>query len=161
MSRPDNERAKLQREVYATLDSQSAINLRMNYLINELSKKHGVTRNIYNILRFLKRHPDGVEPSVIAQNLSMLRQSISNTVFDLEKRGLVESKNHPTDRRRILIYLSPEGAELEKKLSQEMRALHASVFAHFTNEEMRTYLDLRNRIIQCMQEVIRENYQVL
>lgn len=158
--KPDAERAKLMREVYATLDSQSAVNLKMNYLINEISKKHGVNRNIYNILRFLKRHPDGVEPSVIAQNLSLLRQSVSNTVFDLEKKGLVVSKNHPTDRRRILIYLSREGEDLEKKLSAEMRSLHASVFAHFTNEEMITYLDLRRRIIQCMQNVISDTYGV-
>lgn len=156
----DNARAKLQRDVYATVDNQSAVNLKMNYLINEISKKHGVNRNIYNILRFLRRHPDGVEPSVIAQSLSLLRQSISNTVFELEKKGLVVSRPHPTDRRRILISLSPEGAEVERKLSQEMRSLHAAVFEHFTNEEMKTYLELRNRIIQCMQEVISEKYGV-
>lgn len=156
----DPERMRLQREVYATLDSQSALNLKMNYLINELSKRHGVNRNIYSILRFVKRYPDGVEPSVIAENLSMLRQSVSNTVYDLEKKGLVVSKNHPTDRRRILISLAPDGAELEKKLSQEMRELHNSVFTQFTNEEMQTYLDLRHRIIQCMQDAINDKFDI-
>ena len=156
----DPERVRLQREVYATLDNQSALNLKMNQLINEISKRHGVNRNIYSILRFVKRYPDGVEPSVIAQNLSMLRQSVSNTVFELEKKGLVVSKNHPTDRRRILISLAPDGESLEKKLSAEMRELHTSVFARFSNEELQTYLDLRNRIIQCMQDVINEKFDI-
>ena len=157
----DPERIKLQREVYATLDSQSALNLKMNYLINEITKKHNISRNAYHIMRFVKKYPDGVEPSVIAENLSMLRQSVSNLVFEMEKNGFVVSKHHPVDRRRVLISLTPEGASLEKKLSAEMRDLHNSVFAHFTNEEMRTYLDLRTRIIQCMQDAINETLHLI
>ena len=158
--RQDPERTRLQREVYATLDNQSSLNLKMNYMINEMSKRHGVNRNIYNVLRFVKKYHDGVEPSVIAEQLSMLRQSVSNMVYDMEKKGLVISKNHPVDRRRILVSLTPQGAELEKTLSREMRELHNSVFTHFTIEEMQTYLRLRNQIIQCMQDVINDKFDI-
>ncbi|MGV9865399.1 MarR family winged helix-turn-helix transcriptional regulator [Rhodococcus koreensis] len=38
-------------------------------------------------------------------------QSMSNTVRALEEAGLVRRKAHPTDRRQVLLELTPEGVE--------------------------------------------------
>lgn len=45
------------------------------------------------------QHPDGAAPSQIADDLMILRQSMTNIVDSLEKQSLVERSAHPNDRR--------------------------------------------------------------
>ena len=48
-------------------------------------------------------------PSQIADELMILRQSMTNILDALEKRGLVCREIDPGDRRRIRVQLLPEG----------------------------------------------------
>ncbi|KPU43752.1 HTH-type transcriptional regulator MhqR [Oxobacter pfennigii] len=149
---------QLYKKVMETLDSQSAINIQMNFWFNEMMKYHGVSYIEYRAIRLLRRFPDGLEPSVIADNLTILRQSVTNMADDLQERNLVERMPHPVDRRRIYIRLTPEGLELANKLVDEMSSIEASIFFQFSKEEMETYLDIRTRIIKYTEDEIKKRY---
>ena len=148
----------LRKRLLDTLDNQSAINIQMNFWFDEMMKHHEVNYSIYRMLRFLRKHPTGVEPSVVADRLTLLRQTVTNMVDDLEKKKLVTRSPHPNDRRRIYIVLTEQGAELANKLTEEMISLQDEVLRKFTKEEMETYLDIRTRIIQYTENGIKDRY---
>lgn len=145
-------------KVFATLNNHSAINIQMNFWFNEMMKYHGASYAEYRALRLLIRYPDGIEPSVIADTLTILRQYVTKMVDDLEKRNLVERVPHPTDRRRIYIRLTPEGLSLTKILINEMNIIVKNIFLQFSKEEMENYLDIRTRIIKKTEDEIKKRY---
>lgn len=148
----------LRKKILDTLDNQSAINIEMNFWFNEMMKYHGVSYSAYRIIRLLRRYPDGIEPSVIADKLAIMRQTVTNMVDDLQKDSLVERMPHPVDRRRIHIKLTVEGIELANKLVKEMTSVQNNVLSQFTIEEMENYLETRKKIIKFTEEEIKKRY---
>jgi len=152
-------RQSLFRRVLETLDNNASINLQTNFWLNELMRLHGINYTTYRMLRFISRHPEGVEPSVVADHLVILRQTVTNMSDELEKSDLIVRKSHPTDRRRILLFLTEAGRELTYALIEEMDSLQESVFNHFTVEEMEQYINIRHRIIGHTEEEIKKLYE--
>lgn len=150
--------SELRKRVLDTLDSQSSINIQTNFWFDEMMKYYGINYSLYRMMRLLRHYPDGIEPSVIAERLTILRQTVTNMADDLQKRGLVERLPHPVDRRRIYLRLLPEGMQLANKLTMEMEKLQIAVLSKFTREEMKQYLDTRMKIIQYTEEEIKKNY---
>ncbi|NLL46360.1 MAG: MarR family transcriptional regulator [Clostridiales bacterium] len=154
-------RQNLFRRILETLDNNASINLQTSFWLNELMRLHGINHTTYRMLRFISRHPEGVEPSVVADYLVILRQTVTNMSDELEKSGLITRKPHPTDRRRILLFLTESGADLTNALIDEMDSLQRNVFNHFTIEEMEQYISIRHRIIAHTEEEIKKLYEAL
>ena len=154
----DNVDPKLRKKILDTLDNQSAINIQMNFWFNEMMKYHGVNYSEYRIMRLLTKYPEGVEPSVIADKLTILRQTVTNMVDSLQKSFFVERIPHPVDRRRIYVKLTQEGRTLADKLIDEMAKVQTNVLSKFTKEEMLEYLEIRMKIIEYTENEIKCRY---
>ncbi|AZV57668.1 MarR family transcriptional regulator [Clostridium sp. AWRP] len=148
----------LRKKILDTLDNQSAINIQVNFWLNEMMKYHGVNYSAYRIIRLLRRYPDGIEPSVIADKLAIIRQTATNMVDDLQKKYLVKRIPHPVDRRRVIVKLTQDGIELANKLVEEMASVQNNVLSQFTKEEMEKYLDIRTKIIKYTEDEIKKRY---
>ena len=57
----------------------------------------------------------GMSPSQLARSESMRPQSMRTLLLSLEKLGLVERQDHPTDRRQVVFSLTPAGIKSDKK----------------------------------------------
>lgn len=68
---------------------------------------------------------DGVStPSELARRLEVSTAASTGIVDRLERRGHVERRPHPTDRRRLEVHVTAEGrAELLRHLAPGLRAL--------------------------------------
>ena len=63
-------------------------------------KRWGLSLNAYFVLRLLLDTPEGVEPAVIADKVSILRQSVTVLLNDFEKRNMIVRKESKADHRR-------------------------------------------------------------
>ena len=77
---------------------------------------------------------------------------MTSLVDTLERRGLVERHPHPTDRRKVLIHLTPDAQQI---VDQQLPALHAviaqaiSTLAEVDREHLLTSLTtIRARVSQ-------------
>jgi DNA-binding MarR family transcriptional regulator len=59
---------------------------------------------------------------VIAERLIVTSASMTSLVDTLERRGLVERRPHPTDRRKVLIALTADGQRI---VDQQLPIIHA------------------------------------
>ena len=125
-----------------------------------LMEPYGVNFPTFRTLVYLIGHPEGVEPSKIADDLMILRQSMTNIVDAMQERGLTVRQPHPSDRRRITIRLTPEGQKLAEAVLDEEHRYSLRVRQHFTERELDTYYTLRSRMNQAkeleLQRVLEE-----
>jgi DNA-binding MarR family transcriptional regulator len=75
----------------------------------------GFGRAHHRVLHFVGRSP-GMTVAQLLDILRITKQSLSRVLKDLLEQGYVLQKEGPEDRRQRLLYLTPEGSELWRKL---------------------------------------------
>jgi DNA-binding MarR family transcriptional regulator len=86
----------------------------------------GLGRAHHRVLHFVNRHP-GLRVADLLDILKITKQSLSRVLGQLVRQGLVQQRPGP-DRRQRLLDLTPQGAELERRLTEDQRALIARAY---------------------------------
>jgi DNA-binding MarR family transcriptional regulator len=60
--------------------------------------------------------------------LNITKQSLSRVLGQLVRQGFITQRPGPRDRRQRLLELTPQGAELERRLTEAQRALVARAY---------------------------------
>ncbi|TDC35097.1 MarR family transcriptional regulator [Micromonospora sp. 15K316] len=82
-------------------------------------------------LGVLARH--GVlRPGALAEHLRIAARSATEVVDDLQRRGLVERRPDPNDRRATLVALTPEGVRASDGIRATRQAEADRLFAELT-----------------------------
>lgn len=85
----------------------------------------------FNILNLLHMNPDGCTQIELSRLLIMHRSNITGLVDRLEKRGLLERKDNPNDRRAYKVVLTSAGRKLIEKILPDYYAAAASIWSNF------------------------------
>jgi DNA-binding MarR family transcriptional regulator len=85
---------------------------------------HGLSASAFQTLAILDGAGEPLPGHVIAERLLVSSASMTSLVDTLERRGLVERRPHPTDRRKVLIHLTPEAQRI---VDQQLPAIHAVI----------------------------------
>ena len=110
--------------------SEVAVNLARAQmaLITEIERPareaHGLSASAFQTLAILDGAGEPLPGHVIAERLLVSSASMTSLVDTLERRGLVERRPHPTDRRKVLIHLS---AAAQRIVDQQLPAIHAVI----------------------------------
>ncbi|MGW4530633.1 MarR family winged helix-turn-helix transcriptional regulator [Nocardia sp. NPDC004340] len=91
--------------LFAQLGSHSA------YRFDQLLGPLGIKPPQYGTLRMLEAN-DGRTQQQLCDALGIHRNVMVSLIDDLEKRGLVERRKHPADRRAHAVHLLPAGREM-------------------------------------------------
>lgn len=86
---------------------------------------------------------DGLRLSVLASRAGMTAQSMGELVDDLERRGYLERRPDPDDRRAKRIYLTERGGENARVARLAIGEVEASL-ADLLGEQR--YIDLRRTL---------------
>ncbi|MPN31497.1 hypothetical protein SDC9_178971 [bioreactor metagenome] len=111
----------------------------------KLLRRWNISLNSTWALEYLRQHPEGVEPAVLAETTRMLRQTVTVVLNDLEDRGFIRREFHPTDRRRKLVRLTPEGEAFAAEMLNAIEKVEVGSFAAMTPHERRMLLELAGR----------------
>lgn len=147
------------REVSPSADPTSVLVfgrlLRVSRQMMQAVEKHLATGGLswakFRLLLDLQRNEregktQGLQPSELSEMQGLSRNTISALIAGLEQDGLISRELHPTDRRKFVIRLLPEGHQLLKlKLDTEFQFL-TECFSAFTPDERETLLDLLTRL---------------
>ena len=120
-----------------------------------LFEPYNISHTEYRVLALLF-FSHGCEPSVMADRLMILRQTMTKVVDSLESKGYAVRTVHPYDRRKLFINLLPEG----KRVARELLCLESDyidrVDSLFTQEEMDQYHALAGKIQRAREEVMEQ-----
>ena len=83
---------------------------------NELNKSHeSLTYSYIEVISFICEN-EGASLKVIGKSLCLKKQTMTNHIAELEKRGVIYRKTCEKDRRAQLVYLTEIGESLKLNL---------------------------------------------
>jgi DNA-binding MarR family transcriptional regulator len=93
---------------------------------DEVLMTYGFGRAHHRVIYFVGRNP-GLPVSALLDILKITKQSLSRVLGQLIRQGFVQQRPGP-DRRQRLLDLTAQGAELERRLTEDQRALVARAY---------------------------------
>ena len=94
----------------------------------------------------LVAHNPGITSRQLCAALGILPPNLVRIVADLDKRGLVQRKPHPTDGRAIGLHLSTDGRKMMREAEATVLALEDSAAAKLTVAERLTLISLLKKV---------------
>ena len=121
---------------------------------------YDVSFPVFRVLSYLLLNPGSATPSQIADDLMILRQSMTNILDGLEKRELVCREIDPEDRRRIRVKLLPAGEKLGVELLRVEDAFLVKMGKYITDEERQAFRALEKKMydakVAALGDILRE-----
>lgn len=115
--------------------------------ITKVLKEFGVTEPQFNVLRIL-RGAKG-EPVTVGDILDKMVQRSSNITRIVDKlvaKNYVNRKECPTNRRKMDITITEEGADILKQLDKKVHAFHQPFINKLDKEELNTLKSLIQKL---------------
>lgn len=94
------------------------------------------------VLAIIDGAGEPITPGVIAERAIIAAASTTSVLDTLERRGLVERRPHPTDRRKLLIDLTESGRRAIDKILPGVHRLETAVMGALSEDERRNLLGL-------------------
>lgn len=88
----------------------------------------------------------GLSQQALGAELSVLPSRLVVLIDDLERRGLVERRDHPRDRRSHALYLTAKGRDTLKAIGRVAREHQAALCAALSDDERTQLAQLLRRI---------------
>jgi len=109
--------------------------------VKELSPL-GLTFAQSRVLRILAHHGEPMRMGDLAARFEVAPRSATSMVDSLEALGLVGRQADPTDRRSVLVGLTPDGLALMDRIGELRRASAHALFVRLTPAQQQQLLDL-------------------
>ncbi len=114
--------------------------------------RHGVTLGMWYFLRVLWNE-DGLTQSELSQRVETMEPTTLSAIASMEKGGLIRRVRNMDDRRKINIFLTTAGRELETTLLPSAIGVVETAVRGFSSAEVETTL----RLLAAMQRNLRED----
>ena len=103
---------------------------------NQIVTKRGITIQQYNVLRILRgAGSQGMPTLVIRDRMIHEAPGITRLIDRLEESGLVRRERQEADRRQVVCYITPDGAQLLSDLDTEVAAADEGAVCMLSPEE--------------------------
>lgn len=99
----------------------------------------------FSVLSLVGRNP-GIISSQLCATLDTLPPNLAGRIISLERRGLIERRPHPQDRRAMSLRLTPEGTKLTAQAEETAARLEEDALAGLTLSERKTLICLLKKV---------------
>lgn len=99
----------------------------------------------FSVLTLIAHNP-GITSRQICAALDILPPNLVGMIKALDKRGLIERRTHPTDRRAQGLHLSPTGRKLQKDAQATATKLERDVASRLSEQELDQLKELLQRV---------------
>jgi MarR family transcriptional regulator for hemolysin len=112
----------------------------MRTLADARARNHGMTRAQWMILVWLDRQP-GMSQNEMAALIEVEPITVGRLIDRLERRGMVERRPDPTDRRIWRLHLKPEAEPMLQEIAKARVELNAMMIAGLPKKDLDTTID--------------------
>lgn len=87
-----------------------------------------------------------MSPSDLGERLIVTRATVTGLLDSLQARGFVQRSAHATDRRSLIVEITPAGLDVLKELRTLVHANEKAWMSDLSDEELRGYIAYLHRI---------------
>ena len=99
--------------------------------------------------------------NVLAQRAGIQKSQTSRLISDLAKRGFIQRKRHPVDKRSTLLSLTSSGKELVRQILAQSRERNRKMLDGLTESERRQLMNLMGKALNSSLRYLEELKQDL
>ena len=125
---------------------QIRIDHHMNLRLQELD----LTSSQGRIIGFIARQTEAPCCRDLEEAFQLSHPSVSGTLSRLEKKGFLESRPDPEDRRLKRLYLLPKGEECHNQIHATIQVIEEQIIQDFSPEEAELFSQLLSRAMANM-----------
>lgn len=103
-------------------------------------------------LKGIEKSP-GIEQISLARSIAIDRQTASNVLGRLEKRGLI--RKHDKDKRTKALFLTPKGKEIIRVMAGRTEKIDELILSPLNKAERAQFLDTLLRLVEANNELSR------
>jgi DNA-binding MarR family transcriptional regulator len=143
----DTQQMDIPIENVASKNLKRAYNI-MHVGTNRLFKNTGITVAQFDLMEtILLSEEQALSIQDLTEKTVCLQPNITRMVAELEGAGLVVRKSG-TDRRIVMVELTPKGAEMVKAIQKPLFKFHLSQYKNLTIEELHLFNALLEKLSQ-------------
>lgn len=101
-------------------------------------------------------HRDAITQRELADVLKVTPRNVTTLIDGLEKTGFVKRRDHPNDRRAILLNLTPAGIEITDRLKRETRELAQTLFAGMSSKKLGEFIQTLDLVASRLEKLIAQ-----
>ena len=101
-------------------------------------------------LTFVK---NGITASELSEVLNVSLPRIASVINSLESKKLIEKMNAKDDKRKTIIYITPNGKELVVNKKEEAISKMEKIIERLDEEDIEMYIRLAKKIGKIMEEI--------
>lgn len=109
-------------------------------------EREGLSATGFSVLVVLSTAGGELELRTLRARLHTSKANATEVVTTLERRGLVQRRRRPTDRRTATVVISPTGAEIVDRLFPEHSERVAAAFSALDEHEKRSLAQLCRKL---------------
>lgn len=118
---------------------------RISAFYEERLAPFGMTPSQYLLFNVLWTE-DGIGLGELGDRVTLDAATLTGLIDRMEKSGYVERRPNPSDRRSVLVFLTPKAREIGPKILVFAKELDSSLKERFTEEEMKTFEKVLNSL---------------
>lgn len=115
----------------------------------------GLTVQMCGVLILLGEGP--ISQHALGEQLGIDRTTVVELIDDLEKKGVVERRRNPEDRRSYALSLTPRGRTVQKQAVRTFDAAADELLKPLKASERRVLVDLLRRTLDSADHQLRES----
>lgn len=98
------------------------------------------------VLNYIASHGDEVIPGEIGQEMNVSSARIAQTLNSIEKKGWITRQIDTSDRRKIIVKLTPEGKNEAEKLNQRVMDIATKMLAQLGEHDAKEYVRITGKL---------------
>lgn len=112
---------------------------RENRLYAEWFRRRGLSYVHFLVLDSVLRRPEGVEPTELAEEHLIPKQTVTGILDALEREGRIRRERCERDRRRTRVFLRPAGEAFALEVLRELNRYEQTAIADIPPEDMEKF----------------------
>lgn len=126
---------------------------KISRMYNQKAKAHDMTMSIGFILLIVDK--EGTPSTQLGPRMGMEPTSLSRTLKTMETRGLIYRQVDSSDKRKVLIFLTPKGVELRTEAKEGVLAFNERLYKIIPKDKLKIFFEVMEAIDDTIEDELR------
>ena len=128
---------------------------RVSRMYNQRAAEHDLTMSIGFILMSVDK--EGTPSTQLGPRMGMEPTSLSRTIKTMEERGLIRREEDLVDKRKVLIFLTPDGVEMRRMVRNFVVGFNERIYAKIPKSKLQAFFEVAAQVDELIEEELKNN----
>lgn len=128
---------------------------RISRMYNQRAAEHDLTMSIGFILMSVDK--EGTPSTQLGPRMGMEPTSLSRTIKTMEERGLIRREEDLVDKRKVIIFLTPEGVEMRKMVRNFVVGFNERIYAKIPKSKLQAFFEVAEQVDELIEDELKNN----